>query len=460
MMRTLYSKFVGITLLIMLLSGTLGFMIVNTYYHQNLKEKNDEKNVLVAKSIVESINMANINELDPFLHSIGNTGYQLYIVNEDGEERAYGGEFRVEEINTSIVENVINGETYHGMREFPKETFITGYFSNELTNTVGVPFTYEGKKYALFQRPNIKFLFNEIHLLLGGLVVIMIILSVIAMLIVAKIMIDPLTKLTIATNRIANEDFHAELPVYQRDEIGQLADSVRNMAMQLDASDRYKKEFISRVSHDFQTPLLNIQGYAHLLKDGELSGNDHLKYVTIIQQESKRLSNVMKQLLVLTSFDQVNSRTKKEVFSLDIQLKEVIQKFRWLLDEKEISINIKIKPVNIYGESEMLEYVWENLLSNAIKYNRSPGQIHITLEESEECVIATIQDTGSGNKQTKYNQWTERFYREDEARSTQIEGSGLGLAIVQEVIQSHEGELSFESIEPHGTKVIIRLKKL
>lgn len=459
-MRTLYSKFVWTTLLIMLASGTLGFMVVNTYYHENLKEKNDEKNVLVAKSIVESINVSNISELDTFLHSIGNTGYQLYIVDEEGLERAYGGEFRVQKINKSIVESVLNGETYHGMREFPKETFITGYFSNELTNTVGVPFTYEGENYALFQRPNIKFLFNEIHLLLGGLVAIMIILSVIAMLIVAKRMIDPLTKLTIAANKIANEDFQAELPIYQHDEIGQLADSFRNMAKQLDASDRYKKEFISRVSHDFQTPLLNIQGYAHLLKDGELNHTDHLKYVTIIQQESKRLSNVMKQLLVLTSFDQTNSRIKKEFFSLDIQLKQVIQKFRWLLDEKEISIYIKLKPVNVYGDREMLEYVWENLLSNAIKYNHSPGEIHIALEESKECVCVTIRDTGSGNKHTKYNQWTERFYREDEARSTQIEGSGLGLAIVQEVIQSHEGVLSFESVAPHGTKVIIRLNKL
>ncbi|MFJ7825731.1 ATP-binding protein [Psychrobacillus sp. NPDC096623] len=460
MMRTLYSKFVWMTLLIMFASGTLGFMIVNTYYHHNLKEKNDEKNVLVAKSIVNSINMSNNSELDSFLQSIGNTGYQLYVVGEDGLERAYGGKFRVQRINKSIVDRVLNGETYHGMREFPNETFITGYFSNELTNTVGVPFTYEGKNYALFQRPNIKFLFNEIHLLLGGLVAIMIILSVIAMLIVAKKMINPLTKLTLATNKIANEDFQAELSIYQHDEIGQLADSFRNMVKQLDASDRYKKEFISRVSHDFQTPLLNIQGYAHLLEGGELSAADHLKYVTIIQQESKRLSNVMKQLLVLTSFDQANSRTKKEPFSLDRQLKQVIQKFRWLLDEKEISINIKLNPVNVYGDSEMLEYVWENLLSNAIKYNHSQGEIQIVLEESEENVCVSIQDTGSGNKDTNYNQWTERFYREDEARSTQIEGSGLGLAIVQEVIQSHQGMLSFESVAPHGTRVIIRLNKL
>lgn len=454
-MKTLYSKFVWMTLFIMFASGTLGFMIVNTFYHQNLKEKNDEKNVEVANSIVELIESSNLNSITPLLHTIGDTGYQIYIVSEDGTESFFGGDFRASGISDSIVNKVLNGEVYHGMREFPKETFITGYFSNELTNTVGVPFTYDQKKYALFQRPNIKFLFNEIHLLLGGLAGAMIFISVIAMLIVAKRMIDPLTKLTIATNKIANEDFQVPILVNQRDEIGQLADSFRNMVKQLEVSDRYKKEFIARVSHDFQTPLLNIQGYAALLESGDLNKN----YAEIIQKEAKRLSGVMKQLLLLTSLDQANIRTKKELFSLDEQLKQVVLKFRWLLDEKNISIQLQLKKVEVLGDREMLEYVWENLVSNAIKYNYSPGEIQIALFETTDYVQVIIQDTGIGNKNTDYGQWTERFYREDEARSTQIEGSGLGLAIVQEVIQSHQGILSFESVAPHGTKVIIRLKK-
>ncbi|WP_419960548.1 sensor histidine kinase [Psychrobacillus sp. BM2] len=455
-MKTLYSKFVWMTLLIMFASGTIGFMIVNTFYHQNLKEKNDEKNVEVANSIGELIESSNLDSITPLLKSIGDTGYQIYIVSEEDEESFYGGDFRIHEISDSIVEKVLNGEVYHGMREFPKETFITGYFSNELTNTVGVPFTYDDKRYALFQRPNIKFLFNEIHLLLGGLAGAMILISVIAMLIVAKRMIDPLTKLTIATNKIANEDFQVPILVNQRDEIGQLADSFRNMVKQLEASDRYKKEFIARVSHDFQTPLLNIQGYAALLKSGDLNSN----YAEIILKEAKRLSSVMKQLLLLTSLDQANTRTKKKFFQLDDQLKKVVLKFRWLLDEKEISIQLQLKKVELLGDKEMLEYVWENLISNAIKYNHSPGEIQIEMTETTEYVQVIIQDTGIGNKKTNYGQWTERFYREDAARSTQIEGSGLGLAIVKEVIQSHNGMLSFESIEPHGTKVCVQLKKM
>ncbi|MDI2587473.1 HAMP domain-containing sensor histidine kinase [Psychrobacillus sp. NEAU-3TGS] len=455
-MKTLYSKFVWMTLLIMFASGTIGFMIVNTFYHQNLKEKNDEKNVEVASSMVKLIESSDLDGITPLLQMMGDAGYQIYIVDEEGVEQFYGGDFRVREIPDAIVNSVLDGEIYHGMREFPKETFITGYFSNELTNTVGVPFTYDQKKYALFQRPNIKFLFNEIHLLLGGLAGAMIIISIIAMLIVAKRMIDPLTKLTVATNKIANEDFQVPILVNQRDEIGQLADSFRNMVKQLEASDRYKKEFIARVSHDFQTPLLNIQGYAALLENEELNGN----YAEIIRKEAMRLSGLMKQLLLLTSFDQANTRVKKEPFQLDEQLKQVILKFRWLLDEKSISIQLHLKKVEVDGDREMLEYAWENLISNAVKYNYTPGEIQISMNENSEYVEVIIQDTGIGNKDTDYGQWTERFYREDEARSTQVEGSGLGLAIVKEVIQSHHGTLAFENVEPHGTKVSIQLKKM
>ncbi|WP_313894343.1 HAMP domain-containing sensor histidine kinase [Psychrobacillus sp.] len=459
-MRTLYSKFVWMTLLIMFISGTSGFIIVNTFYHQNLKEKNDTKNVLVAQSIVGFIESSNETSLDPLLRAIGETGYQIYVVSEEGERRAFGGPFRLQEISQSIVDKVLDGEIYHGMREFPKETFLTGYFSNELTNTVGVPFSFEDKKYALFQRPNIKFLFNEIHLLLGGLAAAMVVISIISMLIVAKKMIDPLAKLTKATYKIANEDFQVPIPVYQRDEIGQLADSFRNMAKQLEASDQYKNEFISRVSHDFQTPLLNIQGYATLLENEQLSMSDKLKYTAIIQKEAKRLSSVTKQLLLLTSFDQSNNRAKKEVFRLDEQLKQVIQKFRWLLDEKGISISMQLKETEIQGDTELLEYVWENLISNAIKYNHSPGEIQVKMEDAEAYIKVIIQDTGIGKKDTNYEQWTERFYREDSARSTQVEGSGLGLSIVKEVVVSHSGMLSFENVEPHGTKVIVQLNKL
>ena len=87
----------------------------------------------------------------------------------------------------------------------PRETFVTGFFSNELANTVGVPFAYRGDNYALFLRPDIKMLFTEVHYILGGMVLVMAIISLLAMLIVAKKLIDPITELTLATKKVGEE---------------------------------------------------------------------------------------------------------------------------------------------------------------------------------------------------------------------------------------------------------------
>ena len=116
-------------------------------------------------------------------------------------------------------------------------------------------------------------LFTEVHYILGGMVLVMAIVSLLAMLIVAKKLIDPITELTAATKKVGEEKFSGTLDINRRDEIGQLAKSFQRMTEKLSENDRIRKEFISDVSHDFQSPLLNIKGYAELLMDDELPEN-------------------------------------------------------------------------------------------------------------------------------------------------------------------------------------------
>src|SRR5699024_11274417 len=102
-----------------------------------------------------------------------------------------------------------------------------------MANTVGVPFTYDNEQYALFLRPNIKMLFTEIHYLLGGLFIVMAVVSLIAMFFIARKLIQPITALTAATKKIGAEKLAVSLPIHRTDEIGQLADSFQTMAQQL-----------------------------------------------------------------------------------------------------------------------------------------------------------------------------------------------------------------------------------
>ncbi len=453
-MKTLYSKFVMTTLLVMVGSLCLGFLATNTYYHQVVKEKNDTKNVVIAQEIVQYIETAKPEDLNNYFMTLGEIGYQIYVTA--GEEgHFFGGDYRDKTLSASVVERVLNGEVYHGMRDFPKETFVTGFFANELINTIGVPFTYENRSYALFVRPDIRLLFSEVHTLLGGLMLVMIVLSLLAMLLFAKALIRPITKLTAATQQLAHEKFDTVLDIDRNDELGQLATSFNIMTEKLQENDRVRKEFISNVSHDFQSPLLNIQGYVDLLKNPLLKEKERQEYAAIIELETKRLSTLTKQLLLLTSLDQSTRIVKRERYQLDEQLKESVRKYRWQMEEAQLQITYKMEQVIFNGDAGLLQNVWDNLLTNAIKYNVEGGQIHLDLQQKPASLAILVEDNGIGMTADQLAKVYDRFYRADTSRTKQ--GTGLGLAIVKQIVELHGGTVHIESAVNEGTKVYIDL---
>lgn len=456
-MRSLYGKLVIITLSIMVISGLVAFLSVNTYYHQVLKGKNDEKNMTIAESMAAFIDTNEATSLEAYLSTQAAAGYKLYVVDEQKETSLYGTPFRDNNLSEQSIDHVLRGEAYHGMRDLPSETFVTGFFSDESANTVGVPFTYEGENYALFLRPDIKMLFTEVHFLLAGMVVIMTVISLLAMLIVAKKLIDPITELTRATKKVGEEQFTGELHIHRQDEIGQLAQSFRQMTERLDENDRMRKEFISDVSHDFQSPLLNIKGYADLLAADELTEASRKSYANVIQGETERLSSLTQQLLLLTSLDQLVSPLKMKKFRLDEQLKESIRKYRWLLAEKNMSLSMELDEVSMTGDPAFLEKVWENLVSNALKYTDAEGEIEIGLTAYENQVKVTVQDNGIGMEKESMKRIFDRFYRVDDSRTREIGGTGLGLAIVQQVVKLHGGTVDVVSKKGEGTTFTVFL---
>lgn len=458
-MRSLYGKFLFFTLSIMLSSALLSFLVVNTYYHQQLKEQNDTKNMNIVKNIIHFIEKNEHIDLDDFLITEASVGYKLMLVDEKGQATLYGDAFRENNLSDEAIKNVLLGKEYHGMRDLPKETFFTGFFSDETANTVGTSFQFDGKTYGLFLRPDIKLLFTEIHYLLAGMFVFMAIISLIAMLFVARKLIQPISELTIATKKIGAEQFSVTLPTSRGDEIGELAISFQKMANQLQESDQLRKRFINDVSHDFQTPLQNIKGYAALVGSDEISDEELHQYTSIIQAETERLSVLTKQLLLLTSLDSLTEQMDMEPFSVSSQLTEVLQRYRWLMVDKNISLTAEIDDITMCGNQAYIEKVWENLLSNALKYTTTGGMIDITLTESSNGIIATFKDNGIGIHENNIPHLFERFFRVDDARHAEIEGTGLGLAIVHQIVSLHSGKIDVTSTIGKGTTFTVYLPK-
>lgn len=456
-MRSLYVKFVVITIGIMIFSGILAFLISNTYYQQKLKPYNDQKNTKIALDIAEfADNHPDIN-LEEYLENISSIGYQIYLVDNSGKESYFGAPFRENTLSNSTKEQVLNGHIFHGILNFPRETFVTGFFANELKNSIGVPLTHNEEKYALFLRPDIKLLFNEMHILFGWLLALTIILSIVMVIFSTKYLVNPITKLTTATKSLSNGNYNVDLDITRHDELGELSHSFSRMANKLEQMDDMRKEFISNISHDIQSPLSNIKGYTNLLESESISPEEKNNYISIINEEIIRFSTLTKQLLLLASLDRDEDILRRKSFNVGKQMKELIRNYQWQIAEKGITLEFTLPDVEINGDPSLLNTVWDNLLTNAIKYNQSNGSIEISIEEKEKSVLVTFEDTGIGMNDKEKERIFDRFYRADTARTRSVEGTGLGLSIVAAIVKLHGGLIHVNSIENEGTTFVVEL---
>lgn len=456
-MKSLYVKFVVVTIGIMLLSGVLAFLISNTYYQQKLKPNNDQKITKIALNVAAFVEERPEINLKGYLENLSTVGYQIYIIDNTGEETYFGAPFRDKILSSSAKEQVLNGDIYHGILHFPQETFVTGFFANELRNTIGVPLTHDGIDYALFIRPDIKFLFNEMHILFGWLLALMILLSVVFVVASTNYLVKPISKLTAATRSLSTGNFNVELDIDRRDELGELSKSFLQMTRKLEQLDEMREEFISNISHDIQSPLSNIKGYTNLLKNESLGYQEKSQYISVINGEISRLSTLTKQLLLLASLDRNDEILKKRPFNVGNQIEELIRNYQWLISEKGIMLSYSLPDTIITGDPSLLNTVWDNLLTNAIKYNKQDGSIEISIEEIGNSIRVTFEDSGVGLSDKELGRIYDRFYRADISRTRSIEGTGLGLSIVSNIVRLHGGQVFVKSKEKEGTTFVVEL---
>lgn len=453
-MKTLYSKFIIYTLFIMLMSSIVGFLITNTLYHQVVKGQNDDKYTMLVQDITNYIEQHPPASLDAYLKQLGQIGYQIYLVDSHNQQQFYGADFRLNELPQQAINTVLTGETYHGIKDYPQQMFITGFFANDLKNTVGMPFTYNGEAYAMFVRLDIKLLFTEVHFILGALVILIPLLSLIAMVLAAAYLIKPIQHLSAATKQVASENFDAYVELSRQDEIGVLARNFNFMTEELKKQRESQKDFIRNVSHDFQTPLQNIKGYAALIQQHQ---EDPLlqEYSAIIEAESNRLSYLTKQLLLWQNASKLAEQ--RQYFSLDQLVKTIVQEHQWSLQQKQITVWMELEEITMLGNETLLTHAIENILSNAIKYGQQHGEITITSQQTTQFIELAIHDTGIGIATKEIPYIFEPFYRADTSRSTN--GTGLGLAIVKQVIDMLNGSIEVQSIEQEGTTFTLRFPR-
>lgn len=273
----------------------------------------------------------------------------------------------------------------------------------------------------------------------------------IVFLIVADIIVKPISRLTKVTDELAKGNYKARVNYEGKDEISSLYASFNQMAVRLAKQETIRQQFISDVSHEFQTPLTAISGFATILKNENLTDEQRQKYADIILFNSNRLSHLSKNMLQLTLLDGEDTSLDKSEFPLIEQLNRVIE----MEDNAALSKDIEIEFIHpkkefiIEADESRMEQVWINLLSNAIKYTNEHGVVTVEVRRTPTELQVRFEDTGVGMSQDAISHIFERFYRQDKSRT--IEGNGLGLSIVKRIIDLHHYKIDVESQEDVGS---------
>ncbi|MEC0092124.1 sensor histidine kinase [Paenibacillus macquariensis] len=458
-MKSLYVRMCLIFCSVILVSSVLGFLVANVHYHTKLKPLNDAKLTQMALQL-KQFSESHPESIDDYLQSIAVVGYKIYLSNDYGDERFYGRPFSKLNLKEGVFQKVIDGQIYHGVGDFPNEAFITGFFDNQLRNSIGVPLEVNGERYALFMRPDVEVQFGELRIFIGMLIGFTLLFCLGFVVISALHIVRPISRLTTATKRIVKGRYDIELNTSRRDEIGQLASHFMTMSQELERTNRARQEFVANVSHEIESPLTSIQGFANTLKDTSLPVDQQNHYLSIIEEECRRLSLLSKQLLTLSSLDYDENVLQVKSFDLRAQIRQVVQIMEWRLTEKQLALRLSLPDISIQGDANMLYQVWMNLISNAIKYTPEGGTIAISANiELEQCVI-TVSDTGEGIHMEELPMIFDRFYKVDRARTKETHSTGLGLAIAQKIIHSHKGSIAVSSTIGEGTTFTVILPYL
>ncbi|MCD9020427.1 sensor histidine kinase [Cohnella silvisoli] len=460
-MRSLYVRIVFTFVVIAVISGIVGLLLTSLYYENKLEANNERKIVEMGQSIRSMYEQDPEINLDAYLRGIAALGFQIYAVDENMKGNVYGAAFKHGALSSAQIRTVLDGSIYYGMREENTRLKIFSFFENSMRNTVGMPLQTRSGKIALFVRPDLEKQIGEIRIIVAVLLGVTFIASLVLIVVLTRLIVRPIKMLKKATLQIVKGNFNVGLEAFRnrKDEIGDLSHHFAQMAQSIRQLDQMRQEFVANVSHEFQTPLTSIQGFARAVLHKEVTPEQSDQYLAIIEAESSRLSSLSKQLLKLAALDKENKELQLTTFRLDEQIRQIIIMLEWQWTDKQLHLDLNLPEISITADSQLLYEVWLNLISNGINFSEPGDTITIEILDKDE-VIVEIRDTGIGIPEAEVPFIFERFHKADKARNRSSTGSGLGLAIVHKIVSLHQGDIQVRSEHGVGTAFTVTLPHL
>jgi heavy metal sensor kinase len=271
----------------------------------------------------------------------------------------------------------------------------------------------------------------------------------------------PVRRMAEQAKRITDRNLNSRLDAgAASQELQLLADSFNELLSRLDQSFASMRRFVADASHELRTPLSVIRGEADVALASDRSHAEYKESIAVMQDEARRLSRLVDDLLNLTRADAESVKLRLEPFYLNDLLSECCRSVQPIAGSKGIELGCRCPgDVMFNGDQELLRRLLFNLLENAIRYTPAGGKVAMNLGVEEEAVRIEVSDTGIGIPADAAPHVFERFYRADQARSREQGGFGLGLSIVKWIAETHHGTVQLTSQPGVGSTFTVLLQK-
>lgn len=271
----------------------------------------------------------------------------------------------------------------------------------------------------------------------------------------------PLIEINKAAKVMANGNFEKRICINSKDEIGQLADILNEMAQSLYEQEKRRNELISNISHDIRSPLTSMKGFLQALIDGTIQEDKRERYLNIVIEETERITRLANNILDINNTKTDTNEINYVKFDINELIRRVIISFESRIISKELNTSLSFdeEETFVLADFEKIQRVIYNLVDNAIKFTENKKNIFISTKVKGNKVYVSIKDEGCGISIEEQRRVFDRFYKVDSSRGQDKNGSGLGLSIVKEFIISQGETIEINSGINKGSEFIFTLTK-
>lgn len=299
---------------------------------------------------------------------------------------------------------------------------------------------------------------NSLNRLLVGVGIFSMVFALLIGYIMAKRLSIPIARVINTAQMISKGYYHDRIKeVSNTKEIGQLTESVNQLAKTLETQEILRKRLTGDVAHELRTPIATLQNHMEAMIDGVWEPD--AKRLGSCYEEIMRIGRMVGDLEKLAKYESENLILTKTRFDISEVISRILQNFESDFKNKNVQLNYYERELFIEADQDKMSQVIVNLVSNALKYTHQGGRVEISVRYEDDFMKLMIKDSGSGISEDDLPNIFERFYRADKSRNKLTGGSGIGLTIVKTIVDAHNGTINVESTIDVGTKVIVSIPK-